>query len=143
MKVWFADMPEKLKNIIDLRYEVLRKPWQQAYDTSTDGAEENSFNAFLEDETGTVLSCGRLQKNTETLGQIRYMAVKEGQRGKGLGQLILEALEQKAREIGLAEIELQARENAVEFYKRNGYELVEKSFILWGIIPHYLMRKKL
>lgn len=143
MNLTFANSPYKLKQIIDLRYEVLRKPWQQPYDTSTDGQEESAYNALLENESGIVLACGRLQKNTETTGQIRYMAVKDGNRGKGFGQLILTALEKKASEIGLIEIELQARENAVEFYKRNGYQLIEKSFVLWGIIPHYLMRKKL
>jgi N-acetylglutamate synthase-like GNAT family acetyltransferase len=141
MNLTFTISPHKLKQIIDLRYEVLRKPWQQPYDTSTDGLEENAYNALLEDEPGIVLACGRLQVNTNITGQIRYMAVKDGNRGKGLGQMILNALEKKAAEIGLKEIELQSRENAVEFYKKNGYHVVEKSFVLWGIIQHYLMRK--
>jgi len=71
------------------------------------------------------------------------MAVDNSYQGQGLGRLILNFLEQEARTMGLHTVELQARENAVEFYKSNGYTIKEKSFLLWGIIQHYLMTKTL
>jgi hypothetical protein len=36
---------------------------------------------------------------------------------------------------------LQARENAVPFYLSIGYSIVEKSFLMWGLIQHFKMEK--
>lgn len=143
MIVKFANTPDDVNRIIELRYKILRQPWDQPKDTSTDGLESSSYNAFIEDQNGKVIACGRLQENENKIGQIRYMAVDNDQQGKGLGKLILTSLESKAKEIGLRVIELQARENALQFYKNNNYQLKEKSFKLWDIIQHYLMYKDL
>lgn len=143
MNVQFANTPSDIEKIIELRYKILRQPWNQPKDTATDGNEQDTFNAFIENDLGQTIACGRLQINANQIGQIRYMAVDNNQQGKGLGKLILIALEKKAKEIGLKTIELQARENALEFYKTNQYQLKEKSFLLWDIIQHYLMIKNL
>lgn len=134
---------KELQAIIDLRYKVLRRPWNQPADTASDGLEAESVNAFIEDGAGNMLACGRLQENANKVGQIRYMAVADSVRGKGLGKRILSFLEQKARQKGLVKIELQARENSLSFYQGNGYTVRETSFLLWGIIQHYLMEKEL
>jgi len=143
MNVKQASNKKEIEAIIDLRDKILRKPWDQPRETATDTLEEQSINAFIEDESGTVLACGRLQENENKIGQIRFMAVDASQQGKGLGKKIVEFLELKGKELGLKTIELQARENAVEFYKSNGYSIKEKSFLLWGLIQHYLMTKEL
>lgn len=134
---------EELKAIIDLRDKILRQPWSQPRETATDELEETSINAFIADENGQVIACGRLQENANKVGQIRYMAVDSAYQGKGLGKLIVQFLEDKAKEKKLIKIELQARENAVHFYKANHYSVKEKSFLLWGIIQHFLMEKNL
>lgn len=134
--------PRLIEAIIQLRYEVLRKPWNKPKETATDELESQSVNACIEAE-GNVIACGRLQDNGSGIGQVRYMAVAEGQQGKGLGKLILSKLEEEARAMGLHTIELQARENAVEFYKAQHYTVRETSFKLWDIIQHYLMTKNL
>jgi len=133
---------EIISRIIDLRYEILRKPWNKPKDTATDELESQSVNAYIE-EQGKIIACGRLQDNGGGTGQVRYMAVAEGQQGKGLGKLILNRLEEEALSMGIRTIELQARENAVEFYKAKGYTIKEPSFKLWDIIQHYLMTKNL
>lgn len=143
MNVKQASNKKEIEAIIDLRDKILRKPWDQPRETATDTLEEQSINAFIEDESGTVVACGRLQENENKIGQIRFMAVDASQQGKGLGKKIVEFLELKGKELGLKTIELQARENAVEFYKSNGYTIKEKSFLLWGLIQHYLMTKDL
>ena len=140
-KVKQATTETDLKNILQLRYDVLRKPWNQTIETVTDNLEQSSINAFIEDENGTAIACGRLQENENKIGQIRFMAVSQSHQGKGLGKLILQFLEEKATEKNLVEIQLQARENALDFYKSCGYTIKEKSFLLWGQIQHYLMMK--
>jgi N-acetylglutamate synthase-like GNAT family acetyltransferase len=141
-KVQIANTQNQIDAIIDLRYDILRKPWNQAKETSTDGMEDTAINAFIEDN-GKVISCGRLQDNGGGIGQIRYMAVDANYQGKGLGKLIVTKLEEEARKINLHTIELQARENAVEFYKSQGFVVKEMSFKLWDIIQHYLMTKEI
>jgi len=140
--VQIANTQNQIAAIIDLRYDILRKPWNQPKETSSDGMEDTAINAFIVDN-GKVIACGRLQDNGEGLGQIRYMAVDANYQGKGLGKLIVIKLEEEARNINIRTVELQARENAVEFYKSQGYAVKETSFKLWDIIQHYLMTKNL
>ena len=134
--------PAIIEQIIDLRYEVLRKPWNQTRQSVTDDFEEIAINAYIEKD-GEIIACGRLQNNGNGIGQIRYMAVNNVFQGKGLGKLIVAKLEDEAKRMQLKTIELQARENALDFYKNQGYILIETSFKLWGIIQHYLMSKHL
>jgi len=141
-KVQIANTQKQIDAIIDLRYDILRKPWNQPKETSTDGMEDSAVNAFIEDD-GKAIACGRLQDNGGGVGQIRYMAVDANCQGKGLGKLIVAKLEEEAKRINLKTIELQARENAVEFYKSQGYLVKESSFKLWDIIQHYLMKKEI
>lgn len=141
-KVQISDNQNTINQIIDLRYDILRKPWNQPKETSTDGMEDTTINAFIQDND-KIVACGRLQENGNGLGQIRYMAVDANYQGKGLGKLIVVKLEDEAKRIGLTTIELQARENALEFYKSQGYFVRETSFKLWDIIQHYLMTKEL
>lgn len=141
MKAEFAHTNEEIESILELRYKILREPWFQPKDSSSDGHEDTSYNAYVEDKEGNVIACGRLQCKDVNTGQIRYMAVANDQQGKGLGKIILKALELKARELGLTKIELQARENALPFYKANDYILKEKTHLLFGTIQHYLMEK--
>lgn len=133
----------ELNAILTLRYEVLRKPWDQPASTATDELESSSINAYISDNNGKVIACGRLQENAGKVGQIRFMAVSPDHQGEGLGKKIVQFLEQRAKELNLASVELQARENAVKFYEACGYQIKEKSFLLWGQIQHYLMEKSI
>lgn len=141
-KVQIAKDKATIDRIIDLRYDVLRKPWDKPKETATDDIENTSINTYIEDH-GNVIACGRLQDNGSGIGQIRFMAVHSNYQGKGLGKLILTKLEEEALNNKMHTIELQARDNALLFYKNCGYVIKEKSFILWDIIQHYLMIKEL
>ena len=143
INVLLATSKEELNEIIQLRYEVLRKPWKKTIETATDLLESSSVNAYIKNSDGQVIACGRLHENENNVGQIRFMAVKESYRGKGLGKEICLRLEAEARKKGFVKIQLQARENAVNFYKSNGYSIIERSFLMWDIIQHYLMEKTL
>lgn len=142
MQVRVAKNKQELEAIIELRYEILRKPWMQPASTASDELEDSSINAYIA-QNEEVIACGRLQKNDDGKGQVRYMAVRADQQGKGLGRDILKFLEEQAALLGIGCVELQARENALDFYKKEGYVVIEKSFLLWGQIQHYLMQKQL
>ncbi|HQQ95201.1 MAG TPA: GNAT family N-acetyltransferase, partial [Bacteroidia bacterium] len=106
--VEFTSSPTELEAVINLRYRVLRAPWNQSLETARDELEHLSFNAFIRSAGGQVIACGRLQLNSPDTGQIRYMAVENQEQGKGYGAAILRALELKAQSLGLRKIELQA-----------------------------------
>jgi GNAT superfamily N-acetyltransferase len=71
------------------------------------------------------------------------MAVEPAARGQGVGRAILQELECRAVQSGLLEIILNAREDAVRFYRQNGYEITRSTYALFGAIPHFEMRKRL
>ena len=95
------------------------------------------------DKENTVLGVCRLQLNSPEEAQLRFMAVKENTQGLGIGKKLIAFAELEANEKGASKIILQSREIAVEFYKKCGYTVVKKSFLMWEEIQHYLMEKKL
>ena len=135
---------EEFRKYYNLRYEILRKPWGQPLGSERDEGEDTSIHRMIINEnTGEALAVGRIQFNSIDEAQIRYMAVLDIFQGQGLGSWIISALEDVARKNGNKWIILSARENALEFYNKNGYKIVKKTNLLFGEIQHWLMRKEL
>lgn len=95
------------------------------------------------DTAGALLGVGRLHPLGGQLAQIRYMAVADTQRCLGIGTLLLRALEAAAGDAGWHRIILHARAPAVPFYQKRGYQVIEKSHLLYGEIQHYKMHRQL
>lgn len=125
----------------DLRWRVLREQWTKARDSGRDEHEDVAFHLTAWDETKLV-GTGRLHFNTPEEAQVRCMAVEEAYRSSGVGSLILQALEQRAREQGARFVMLNAREGAVAFYRKHGYQLMDQTNTLFDLIPHWRMRKE-
>ena len=133
---------EEWEQYYDLRFKVLREPWGQLKGSEVLTDEDQAYHAMVMDsETGKVVGVARMQTNTPTQGQVRCVAVSPQLQGKGVGKLLMGYLENLAREKGFQEIVLDARENAVEFYLSIGYEIIGESYLLFGVIPHFKMRK--
>ncbi len=126
-----------------LRWQILRKPWQQAHGSEQDEREQQSIHRMIIDDKGEVLAVGRLEQSSPYQGQIRYMAVCEALQGQGLGQQIITELELQASKLGMTEIVLNAREDAVRFYQKLSYQQQEVSHVLFNEVTHYRMTKKL
>ncbi|AAZ25690.1 bifunctional GNAT family N-acetyltransferase/hotdog fold thioesterase [Colwellia psychrerythraea] len=126
-----------------LRWQILRQPWEQALGSERDSLEQESIHRMILDENDKVIAVGRLEKSDQFSGQIRFMAVSAEAQGQGLGQKIIEALEHQAQKLGLTEITLNAREDAVGFYQKLGYSLQGFSHLLFDEIKHFVMNKAL
>lgn len=129
-----------------LRWEILRKPWNQPIGSERDKLDEHldSFHAMAVDDFNKVMGVARLHLVTPgNRAQIRFMAVNTQNQAKGIGKLLIQYLENVAKQNNVKEIILQARENAVGFYIKEGYQVIEKSFVLYNQIQHYLMLKTL
>ncbi|WP_045687056.1 GNAT family N-acetyltransferase [Hymenobacter sp. AT01-02] len=145
MPVIAPHTPDEWAAYYRLRYEVLRQPWGQpaGSEHADDDAAPTTTHALLLSPEGHAMAVGRLHPASPTQGQVRFMAVAPHQQGQGLGRQVLTYLEAAARTQGLEEVVLHSRQNAVPFYQRLGYAVVAPSHILFGTIPHFLMRKSL
>ena len=144
MEIIEPNTSTEFKIYYNLRYEVLRKPWLQPKGSERDEEEETSLHRMIIDESnGKAVAVGRLQFNTIEEAQIRYMAVSDDYQGMGYGSKMVNVLDDIAREKGSRKIILQSRGNAVKFYEKNGYEIIEKSYLLFDEIQHWLMGKEL
>jgi GNAT superfamily N-acetyltransferase len=128
-----------------LRYAVLRQPWQQpeGSERAADDAEPATTHALILAPEGYAVGVGRLHPSGPGQGQVRFMAVHPAWQGQGVGRQVLHYLEAAAHRQHLTELVLHARESAVPFYERQGYAVVAPSHTLFGRIPHFLMRKLL
>jgi N-acetylglutamate synthase-like GNAT family acetyltransferase len=125
-----------------LRYTVLREPWGQLKGSEVLQDEDYSDHVMvIDDETYEIVGVARMQTNTHTQGQVRCVAVAPHVQGRGVGKLLMNYLEELAQQKGIKEIILDARENAVKFYLSIGYEIFEDSYLLFGVIQHWKMRK--
>jgi predicted GNAT family N-acyltransferase len=130
----------EFENYYELRWEVLRKPWNQPKGSEKDEYEEKATH-IIACINNNIIGVGRVHLNSEKEAQIRYMAIKVSYRGKGIGSLVLKELERIAKEEGANYIILNAREHVVDFYKIHGYKILEKAHTLFGCILHWKMRK--
>jgi len=135
--------PDDWRAYYTLRWRILRAPWGQPPGSERDELEDRSIHRLLCDATGDVLAVGRLHQLGNQTAQIRYMAVEKGYERQGLGTRILEQLECDAEAAGFTGIVLHARQAALPFYQRHGYQLVSPSHLLFGEIQHYRMSKQL
>jgi GNAT superfamily N-acetyltransferase len=126
----------------DLRWRVLRKPWNQPRGSEQDALDDKSFHLMIQDASG-ALAVGRLHLNSPQEAQVRYMAVDPAHQGSGLGRKVLQGLESRAHSQGIRRIVLNSRAGAVGFYARQGYEAAGPGETLFGEIQHTKMHKVL
>lgn len=104
------------------RWQMLREPWQMPIGSERDEYDSMSHHRMIVDGRGRPMAIGRLYITPDCEGQIRYMAVKSSRRNKGMGSLLLIALESLARQDGAKRLVCNAREDAIAFYAKNGFE---------------------
>jgi N-acetylglutamate synthase-like GNAT family acetyltransferase len=125
-----------------LRFNVLREPWNQPLGSEVLADEDLAIHAIAV-ENGEVLGVARMHESAEKQGQVRCVAIATAAQGKGIGKAIMAYLEDQAKTKGWTEIVLEARENAMPFYERIGYTIIAESYLLFGEIQHYRMKKAL
>ena len=132
---------KEYKQMIKLRYDILRKPLQLSFDEDELEKEKKDIliGAF-EDEK--MLGCCLLtQIDNESL-RLRQMAVKNNLQGKGIGASMMRFAENVARDAGYKKLVMHARKTAIGFYEKFGYKVSGDEFMEISI-PHYIMEKKL
>ena len=134
---------EEFRRYYHFRWQLLRAPWQQPQGSEIDDIESQCIHVMAIDNKNNVIAVARLQYNTDTEAQLRYMAVAGKHERQGIGRALVNILEQYARNACRKTIVLDAREPAVGFYEKLGYRVTEKTYLLFDEIQHYRMIKDL
>jgi ribosomal protein S18 acetylase RimI-like enzyme len=133
---------------LTVRHPVLRKgkPIESCHFDGDDLPTTKHFGLYENDKLEGIIS---LFKNNNPLfqdkfqAQIRGMAVLENNQGNGFGKALVEYSEKAVMLQNIDLIWFNARENAVGFYQKMGYEIIGNSFDIPDVGIHYVMWKKL
>ena len=99
-----------------------------------DGIDNSCHHTLALSSNGEAVGCGRITPD----GRIGRVAVLPEWRRKRIGTAILELLVDYARSQNYASVELNAQVQAIELYKRFGFEAKGKVF-MEANIPHRKM----
>ncbi|MES2746243.1 MAG: GNAT family N-acetyltransferase [Bdellovibrionota bacterium] len=124
---------------VKLRHEILRQPLGLKFSPDDLAAEAGylHFGAFADpDMVGTM----QLVKLDEQVLKMRQVAVSALVQGQGVGRLLVDFAEHFAKSYGFQTIVLHARDTAIPFYDKLGYETISEIFEEVGI-PHRKMQK--
>ena len=142
----------EIKNIpseltLPIRQRILRqgKPLEACIFPKDDDLWSMHLGAFQQEKLIGIVSLMKNQNpvfNENNQFQLRGMAVLPEYRGNHIGAQLL-----KATETGLLQNEpvflwCNARENALGFYKKHGFEMYGEKFEIPEIGPHFLMWKQ-
>lgn len=129
------------KQAVGLRYRILRKPLGLEFTDEQLAAEHTDLHlVYLVD--GRVMGCLVLTPMGAERIKMRQVAVDEAWQGKGVGADMVRYSEDYARQNGYVWMECHARDTAVPFYKRLGWNEVGEGFTE-VTIPHHKMEKRL
>lgn len=137
--------PDRMTEVYELRYEVLREPVGVPRGFESDEADEldDTVHAVVLGPDGGIVSTGRAhQAETPHEYQLRFMATAEAYRNKGLGKKVLGFIEAEVKTRGGRQIVANARVDALSLYTRSGYSAENEVFEIHGI-PHVKISKLL
>ncbi len=127
---------------VQLRYEVLRRPLGLEYTTEQLASEYAEIHLAAFDAHGRLVGYLNLSPLANGYVKMRQVAVAPEAQRRGIGQKLVAESEQLAKELGFSVMTLHAREPAVPFYAKMGYQIIGDRFEE-VTIPHFKMERKL
>lgn len=136
------------KDTFIVRHPVLRagNPIESCFFDGDDLETTTHFGFFVVDKLIGVISVYQnknLTFNADNQYQIRGMAVLQDEQTQGCGKQLLERAESDCIAKNAEIIWFNAREKAVGFYQKSGYQIIGNPFEIAGIGTHYIMYKKI
>jgi len=138
---WIDHLSPAYALAVALRHDTLRKPLGLEFTEAQLASESGSFHltAWEEDVLLGTLLLTPLEGGSI---QMRQVAVDDRKQGLGIGRLMVVESEAEAARRGFTRMMLHARDTAIPFYERLGYESVGDEFIEVGV-RHQEMEKYL
>ena len=136
------------EDVLPLRNSVLREGKFLLKDCifENDDHPKTFHLGYYQDDELVCVASFHPQKHANFEGeafQLRGMAVLSGNQKQGFGSLLIKEAEKIALEQNIKIIWFNAREIAVDFYKRINYVILGTRFEIEGVGPHFIMYKKL
>lgn len=129
------------KEMVKLRDQVLRQPLGLSFtDEELENEKDDILIAAFDDDE--MVGCCMLVKHDNKTLRLRQMAVHEDVQRKGVGASILQFAENLAHDKGFNCIRMHARDTAMDFYKKLGYQVVGDVFMEVNL-PHHIMEKEI
>lgn len=132
---------KEYQQMVQLRNDILRKPLGLTFTPEELEKEKDEIliAAFEEDK---MLGCCMLITLDPATVRLRQMAVLNTVQGKGIGRALMIFAENIARDRGFRKMTMHARQSALGFYEKLGYQVSGDQFEEVSI-PHYIMEKAL
>lgn len=139
-------IPSELTYIV--RQPVLRpgKPIESCHFEGDDLHTTIHFGLYKDSVLVGVVSVFEAKNNhfeSETQYQVRGMAILDSEQQKGYGNFLMAEVEKLAQDNKVNIIWFNARESAVNFYKKLDYQIFGTAFDVVGIGTHYIMWKQI
>ena len=132
---------KEYKQMVDLRYQMLRKPLGLTFTPQDLAAEKNDILICCFEDDKIEACCMLTETDPKTV-RLRQMVVTDVLQGKGIGRVLMSFAENIARDRSYRRLTMHARKSAVGFYEKNGYKICSGEFEE-VTIPHYVMEKEL
>ena len=126
---------------VTLRRTWLREPLGLDFTEAEHAVDVNSFH-LAATKDGVVVGNVTLTPVDLAVLKLRQMIVEPSLQGQDIGRRLIAAAEELARAQGFTSVDLHARETAIGFYERCGYEAYGDAFVDVTIL-HRAMRKRL
>ena len=140
-KVITPETDQQLEQYYDLRWRVLREPFQRPRGSEQDEYDQVGQHRMVINEASDAVAVGRVHFNSAEEAQIRFMAVAPEYRGEGHGVAIIYALELAARNEGAKHIVINSRDTTIGFYKKCGYQVAEEANTVNNPVAEHQLRK--
>jgi len=91
----------------------------------------------MSDKNSRLIGCSAMQVSWEDIGEIRTLAVRKDQQGRGYGSEILKACINEAKELGLKKVFTLTYKEA--FFKKSGFKPISKTKLpnkIWADCIH-------
>ncbi|KAI1299656.1 putative acetyltransferase [Halotydeus destructor] len=125
----------------DLRYQVLFQPYGCDYNEKwlKQADRWDTVHLGLFDDNNQLIGVGML--NPEKLvARVRFVGIQADYQRQGFGKVLMEQLEKEAIKRHFDKVVLDAKEDAVDFYRKIGYRVIGPSSSLNGL-KRWLMEK--
>lgn len=85
---------------------------------------ENLQIFSVAEDNGEIVGCGALKVIWSDLGEVKSLAVAEGQKSKGIGRKLVDDITLQAKDMGLGRLFALTLEP--DFFKKMGFDVVNK-----------------
>ncbi|MDP1930389.1 MAG: GNAT family N-acetyltransferase [Gammaproteobacteria bacterium] len=131
---------DEYRQMLALRESVLRTPIGLSLSVEDVAGEDQQMH-FAMLEEGLLIACVLVKPLSDGAVKLRQMAVSPAHQGRSIGRRLISAVEAELSERGCHGIEMSARQSAIGFYEKLGYQTAGSGYIEQGI-PHVRMVKR-